>query len=151
VPGRSDIVLVGAPLITKLASATSPLLPPVTVTVKVPGGGAPAPLRIVATGIEIFPVKAGVIVQAGTAVNTCAILSGVRAVTVQVVSAVLKPEPVIVTVPPSLTAPGLTVIAGENGLTTKVAEATSPVGPLTVTTYWPLVAVVATEKLVADN
>jgi hypothetical protein len=106
---------------------------------------------MVATGIEIFPVPAGVIVQAGTAVNTCRIVSGVTLVTVQVVSAVLKPEPVIVTVPPSLTAPGLTVIAGENGLTVKVAEATSPVLPLTETVYWPFVAVAATVKLVADN
>jgi len=105
-------------------------------------------LRIVATGIEIFPA---VIVQAGAAVNTCVTVNGVRADTVQAASAVLKPEPVIVTVPPSLTAPGLTVIEGENGLTVKAAEAVSPLLPLTVTTYWPLVAVVATVKLLAVN
>jgi len=105
-------------------------------------------LRIVATGIEIFPA---VIVQVGVVVNTCAIVNGVRAVTIHVVSAVLKPEPVIVTVPPSLTAPGLTLIEGENGLTSKVAEAVSPVLPLTVTTYWPLVAVAATVKALAVN
>jgi len=90
----------------------------------------------VATGIEIFPVPAGVIVQAGVAVNTWAMVNGVTAVTVQVVSAVLKPEPVIVTVPPSLMVPGLTVMAGENGFTENAAEATSPLGlSVAVTVY----------------
>lgn len=55
-------------------------------------------MRIVATGIVILPLAAGLIVHAGTDVNTERIVSGVTAVTVQVVSAVLKPEPAIDTV-----------------------------------------------------
>lgn len=61
----------------------------------VPGGGAIAPLRIVAVEIVTLPA---VIVQAGAAINTVAMVNGVTLVTMQVVSAVLKPEPVIVTV-----------------------------------------------------
>jgi hypothetical protein len=59
----------------------------------------------------------------------------------------LKPEPEKVTVAPSEATLGVKVIEGEYGLTSKVADAESPVLPVTVTTYWPLVAVAATVKL----
>ena len=105
-------------------------------------------MRIVAVVIVTLPA---VIVQVGTAVNTWVMVNGVRLRTVQAVSAVLKPDPEIDTVPPSLTAPGLTVSVGENGLTVNAALAVSPLEPFTVTTYCPLVAVVAIVKLVAVN
>jgi len=102
---------------------------------------------IVAAAIVILPLPTGALtVHVGVAVNTCAIVSGVRLVTVQVVSALLNPEPEIEKVPPSLTTPGLMVIEGENALTSKVADAKSPVLPVTVTVYVPTV-LVATTKL----
>jgi hypothetical protein len=63
--------------------------------VYVPGGGAVAPLRIVAVETVTLPA---VIVQVGAAENTVVTVNGVTLVTMHVVSAVLNPEPVIETV-----------------------------------------------------
>jgi len=66
----------------------------------------------------------------------------------QVVSLVEKPDPDTVTVVPTGAEAGLSVIDRVRALTVKVAEAESPVDPITVTEYVPAATLATTNEAV---
>jgi hypothetical protein len=133
---------------TKVALARSPLVP-FTVTIYGPGVagvGGPVTMKLLA---DNWPVE--VIVQAGDA-NKVGVVGDCISGRHEPASKVLKPLPVIVTLVETGPEIGVTVICGP--VTTKSADAISPVLPFTETVYVPGVTGVAspaTVKLVADN
>ena len=126
---------------TKLADAISPVVP-FTLTVYNPGVAVVATVKPLA---EIAPVE---VIVHDIDVKITGVVGDCRKVHAPT-SPVLKPFPLTPMLVPIGPCTGLSVILGP--VTTKLADAVSPVLPFTVTTYVPGVIGEATVKLVADS
>jgi len=108
-----------------VAEAESPVLP-VTVIVKVPDEA------VLTTAKDVDVSTPGMTLLIVHGWSAPIMLLGVLVIVQVAVSAVLKPLPVIVTVPPADTKVGFNVIKGVGDVTVNMAEAESPTVPVAV-------------------
>ena len=126
---------------TKVVEAISPVLP-FTLTVNGPGVAVVATLKLLAVNAPVAVIVHATDAKITGVAGDCRKLHAPT-------SPVLKPLPLTAMLVPMGPETGLTLMLGP--VTTKLAEAVSPVLPFTETTYVPGVIGDATVKLVADN